>query len=148
MLLDKKIKKKILLWLLIQGQHRIDFCQRFQCNNFNDVFISDATCLQLTISANQLKILSRENVAAHISNFPIKIMVWGVVSQYDATPLCIIDCTINGAKYCEILKGFLLETTHALYPQGWSFQEANVRYLHYSLDIRLKFGNNSMTSRS
>ncbi|XP_050519504.1 uncharacterized protein LOC114340796 [Diabrotica virgifera virgifera] len=31
------------------------------------------------------------------------------------------------AKYCDLLNGFLLETAHVLYPEGWRFQQDNAR---------------------
>ena len=115
--------KKIPAMTPLQRQRRIDFCQRFREDNFRNVFISDESCFQL--GSNQLKILSRENVTVQISKFPTKIMVWGAISQRGATPLCIVDSTVNSAKYCDILNGFLLETAHALYPDRWRFQQDN-----------------------
>jgi len=54
-------------------------------------------------------------------------VVWGAISQRGATPLCIVDGTVNSTKYCEILSGFLLETAHVLYPVGWHFQQDDAR---------------------
>jgi len=54
-------------------------------------------------------------------------MVWGAISQRGATPLCIVDGTVNSPKYCEILSGFLLETAHVLYPEEWRFQQARMQ---------------------
>lgn len=117
--------KKIPAITPLQRQRRMDFCQRFQEDNFNNVFISDESCFQL--GGNHLKILSKENVTVQVSKFPTKIMVWGAISQRGATPLCIVDGTVNSAKYCDILNGFLLETAHVLYPEGWRFQQDNAR---------------------
>lgn len=99
----KTQKKKSLESRLYRGERRLDFCQRFQGDNFNDASISDENCFQFT--SNHLKILSRENVGVKISKFSTK------------TPLCIIDGTLNSAQYCKILNGFL-ETAHVLYPEG------------------------------
>jgi len=45
-------------------------------------------------------------------------MVWVAISQRGATPLCIVDGTVNSPKYCGILSGFLLETAYVLYREG------------------------------
>lgn len=117
--------KKVPAMTPAQMQRRLDFCQRFQQDNFDNVLISDESCFQL--GGNRLQILSRERCTVQISKFPTKVMVWGAISQRGATPLCIVDGTVNSIKYCNILNGFLLQTAHTLFPDGWRFQQDNAR---------------------
>lgn len=108
-----------------QIRRRLQFCENFRNDNFENVFITDEACFQL--GDNRLRILSRDRPTVQTSKFPTKIMVWGGISLRGATELSIIAGTVDSARYCTILNEYLVQTANTLYPEGWRLQQDNAR---------------------
>lgn len=53
------------------------------------------------------------------------VMLWGAMSWYGLSDLCVIHGRMNSEQYCEVLERCLLPFAEQNCPEGWIFQHDN-----------------------
>jgi hypothetical protein len=106
----------------LHKEKRVQFCHEYLEKSFENVFITDESAFYIhRYKAKQWSKSGRPRKPA--PKFESGILAWGGISMQCATPLHIIQGTLNSGKYCQLLQETLLPVAEEHYPDGWILQQ-------------------------
>ncbi len=70
-------------------------------------------------------------------------MVWGAMSYFGLSDLCVINGGMNLECYCDVLSRFLLPYAEQECPEDWIFQQDNAS-VHRSKDTKEWLADNNV----
>lgn len=122
--ITKKRPRRVPAITARQKAARVTRCREMLEIDFSRVLITDESIFQL--QGNNVKVWSRSVPKKEFSKFPIKVMVWGAMSQRGRLPLIFCEGNVNSERYCNIIDA-ITDDADVLYPDGWSLQQDNAR---------------------
>lgn len=108
-------------------RRRLAWCLRHRDTDWSRTVFSDESRFQYYANNVRLLCPKKRTPLAPRPGYSPGVMVWGGISMRGATPLALIDGTVDSLKYQEILKGYLIPTMDTLYPEGYVLQQDNAR---------------------
>lgn len=104
---------------------RLAWCLANRNKNFKRVVFTDESRMQFYANCRRLITKKGEMPIAPRMKFGPAMMIWGGISWRGATPLAVVEGSIDSDKYTKVLQWNLLPSMKTLYPGGFVLCEDN-----------------------
>jgi transposase len=119
------LPRTIPLLTVKQLDRRLEWCARHHDYDWNTVWFSDETYIEINQSTIPVWHKSGQRPTISKPKFALKIMCWGAVSTRFKSKLVVVQGTMTAIRYVDILKRYLINQNSKFNESSEVFQQDN-----------------------